>query len=117
LVYEEGQLLTTSFANYLLPGAKEVPRIDVLHIETPSPVTETGIKGMGEGGVLAGPAAIANAVADALAPFSASISELPLTPERVAALVNIGTPLPHRREIDSYRGSTEEVSGSNPTTS
>ena len=53
------------------------------HIETPSPYTPLGIKGMGEGGAIAPPAAIANAVADALAPLGARINEIPLTPERV----------------------------------
>lgn len=91
LVYDrEGQLLTTTFMDYLLPGAPEVPPIGVGHIETPSPFTLGGIKGMGEGGAIAPGAAIASAVEDAirnsLGPIT--VTTLPLTPERVLAYVD-----------------------------
>jgi aerobic carbon-monoxide dehydrogenase large subunit len=80
---ENGQLLTTSFMDYLVPTATEVPRLEIGHMETLTPLTVLGVKGMGEGGAIAPPAAIANAVADALAPFGAKVTELPLDPERV----------------------------------
>ncbi|PVH28467.1 xanthine dehydrogenase family protein molybdopterin-binding subunit [Pararhodobacter oceanensis] len=63
---EEGQPLTTTFADYLMPLATEMPEIDVHHIETPTPLTPLGAKGLGEGGAIGPPAAIANAVANAL---------------------------------------------------
>lgn len=63
---EEAQPLTTSFADYLMPIAPEIPNIEVHHIETPTPLTPLGAKGLGEGGAIGPPAAIANAVADAL---------------------------------------------------
>ena len=80
---ENGQLLTTSFMDYLIPTAADVPDVQIEHIETLSPLTVDGVKGMGEAGTIGSPAAIVNAVADALAPFDVKITELPLTPERV----------------------------------
>jgi carbon-monoxide dehydrogenase large subunit len=69
--------------DYLAPTTPDVPTVEIGHIETPSPYTPLGIKGMGEGGAIAPPAAIANAVADALAPLGGRVNEIPLTPERV----------------------------------
>ena len=87
LAYDrDGQMLTGSFLDYLLPTATEVPDIAVAHIETPSPFTVGGIKGMGESGVIATPAAVANAVQDALAPFGARVTGMPLTPDVVRRL-------------------------------
>lgn len=84
VVYDpEGQPLTTSLLDYLLPGAGDVPWLDVRHLEIPAPGTPNGAKGVGEGGCLGPPAAIAGAVADAL---GVEVTELPLTPERVRAL-------------------------------
>jgi aerobic carbon-monoxide dehydrogenase large subunit len=84
LVYsEDGSLLTTTYTDYLLPTAGDAPRIEVRHLESPSPVTHGGVKGVGEAGLLAAPAAVAGAVADALAPFGASFDALPLTPDAV----------------------------------
>ncbi|MGE0521370.1 MAG: xanthine dehydrogenase family protein molybdopterin-binding subunit [Candidatus Binatia bacterium] len=80
---EHGQLLTTTFMDYLPPTAADVPDVEVGHIETPSPLTVAGVKGMGEGGAIGSPAAIVNAIADALAPFGATVTQLPLTPEKV----------------------------------
>jgi CO/xanthine dehydrogenase Mo-binding subunit len=82
-----GQPLTASFMDYLLPTAQEVPRIEIGHVETPSPFTEYGVKGGGEGGRMIAPAALASAVEDALAPLGVTIDELPMTPERLATLV------------------------------
>ena len=84
MVYDEnGQLLTDSFVTYALPTATEVPELVIDHLETPSPVTIGGIKGIGEGGLLASPASVAGAVLDAIWPAGRAIEELPLTPERV----------------------------------
>ncbi|HZP41791.1 MAG TPA: xanthine dehydrogenase family protein molybdopterin-binding subunit [Candidatus Binatia bacterium] len=88
LVYDDaGQLLTTSLMDYLAPTACDVPRVEIGHRETPSPLTVNGVKGVGEGGTIGAPAAIANAVADALAPWNVKVTELPLSPERVFRLV------------------------------
>jgi carbon-monoxide dehydrogenase large subunit len=85
LVYDEDcQLTTTTLMDYLLPGATDIPYIDVSHLSTPSPYTLRGIKGMGEGGSIAPGPAIASAVADALSPLGhVFVNELPLTPDRV----------------------------------
>jgi aerobic carbon-monoxide dehydrogenase large subunit len=84
VVYDpDGQPLTTSLLDYLLPGAGDLPRLDVRHLEIPAPGTANGAKGVGEGGCLGPPAAIAGAVADAL---GVEVTELPLTPERVQGL-------------------------------
>ncbi len=80
---DEGQPRATTFMDYLLPGATEVPDIKIAHLETLSPFTVLGMKGMGEGGAIAPPAAIANAVTDALHDLGVSITETPLTPRRV----------------------------------
>ena len=84
---DEGQPLAVTFADYLLPTAAEVPEIVVDHCTSPSPYTLGGIKGMGESGLIATPAAVAAAVADALAPFGAEVERLPLAPERVLAMI------------------------------
>jgi aerobic carbon-monoxide dehydrogenase large subunit len=88
IVYDaEGQLLTGSLMDYLVPSACEIPRLEVSHIEAQSPTTLGGFRGMGEGGTIGAPAAIANAVADALAPLGIEVTELPVTPERLFRLV------------------------------
>ena len=93
LVYgDDGQPLTTTYMDYLIPTATDVPHIDVSSLSSPSPFSVGGIKGMGEGGQIAAPAAVANAVADALAPFGARIRKFPITPDYVLRLVGkIGT--------------------------
>lgn len=88
LVYDSaGQLLTASFMDYPCPTAAEVPRIEVEHLETPSPITVLGSKGLGESSAMTAPVLLANAVADALRPLGVRIRELPLTPARLAAWV------------------------------
>ena len=77
--------------DYLLPGATEVPDIRVLHMETPSPYTEFGIKGLGEGGAVGPPAAIVSAVNDALRPLGVEVYNLPLTPSSVLAAIDRST--------------------------
>jgi aerobic carbon-monoxide dehydrogenase large subunit len=79
----QGQPLATTLADYLLPSATEVPAMRIDHLETPSPYTRFGQKGIGEGGAIAPPAAIANAVNDALAPLGVELTESPLTPRRI----------------------------------
>src|SRR2546423_6282026 len=78
-----GQPLATTLADYLLPSATEVPAMRIAPLETPSPYTRFGQKGIGEGGAIAPPAAIANAVNDALAPLGVEMTESPLTPRRI----------------------------------
>jgi len=80
---EEGQLLSGTFMDYLLPSAEEVPSVTLVDHCTPSPLTVFGQKGSGEAGYLGGPAAIASAVNDALAQVGASIDALPMTPQAV----------------------------------
>jgi aerobic carbon-monoxide dehydrogenase large subunit len=84
---ENGQPLASTFLDYLIPGAPEVPDVRVLHMETASPHTRFGIKGMGEGGAIAPPAAVLNAVNDALRPLGAELAETPITPERVLTAI------------------------------
>jgi carbon-monoxide dehydrogenase large subunit len=100
-LYEEspydanGQPLASTFADYLLPGPTEIPAMRIFHLETPSPYTAYGIKGMGEGGAIAPPAAIFNAVNDALRDLGVEVTETPLTPRRLlAALAGTKKPVP-----------------------
>ncbi len=88
-LYEEmrfdasGQPLASTFADYILPGATETPAPRLAHMETLSPYTEFGVKGLGEGGAIAPPAAIGNAINDALRPLGAEVLHAPMTPRRV----------------------------------
>jgi len=84
---DQGQPLAATFADYLMPGAAEMPAIKIAHLHTPTPYTEYGMKGMGEGGAIGPPAAIANAVRDALGPLGAELNETPMTPRRVLAAI------------------------------
>jgi carbon-monoxide dehydrogenase large subunit len=92
IVYDEsGQILTTSLADFLPPTVLEIPAIEIGHLETLTPASVTQAKGLGEGGAIGPPAAIINAVNDALAPFGATINEIPATPRRIrAALRSVG---------------------------
>jgi carbon-monoxide dehydrogenase large subunit len=85
---EDGNLLTTTFMDYLVPTAMEIPEIEIEHIDSP-PLAEVNFRGVGEGGAICAPAAVANAVSDALAPFGVSVNELPLTPTRVLELIGV----------------------------
>ncbi|GJD53147.1 Caffeine dehydrogenase subunit alpha [Methylobacterium crusticola] len=88
VVYDAGgQLLSASLADYVVPAASEVPPIDIVHLEAELPATVGGFRGMGEGGTIGAPAAIANALADALSPFGIAVTELPVTPERLFRLM------------------------------
>jgi carbon-monoxide dehydrogenase large subunit len=79
----DGNPLTTTLQDYLLPTAPEVPMFQVHHIETPNPLNPIGVKGAGEGGAIPAPAAIISAVENALSPFGVSFNEMPLTPEAI----------------------------------
>ncbi len=84
---ENGQCLTASFQDYLVPTAMEIPKVDIGHLETPSPLTALGSKGAGESSTMSVPVAIANAIADALAPLGVTINELPLSPNKIWHLI------------------------------
>jgi carbon-monoxide dehydrogenase large subunit len=87
-VYDDaGQLLTASLADYVIPTASQVPSITTVHLEAESASTLGGFRGMGDGGTIGAPAAIANALSDALAPLGAEIFELPMTPQRLFRLI------------------------------
>jgi carbon-monoxide dehydrogenase large subunit len=92
-LYEEmlfdaaAQPQASTFADYLLPGAPEVPAARILHMETASPYTEFGVKGIGEGGAIAPPGAIANAINDALRPLGVELLHSPITPRRIVESV------------------------------
>jgi carbon-monoxide dehydrogenase large subunit len=79
----EGQLLTGSLMDYLLPTTSDIPDMEIIHLETPSQLNPLGVKGVGEGGAIGPPAAVANAISDALAPFKAEFNQTPITPERI----------------------------------
>jgi aerobic carbon-monoxide dehydrogenase large subunit len=92
IVYDEnGAILTATLADYLLPTAHDIPPIELHHIETPSTTSITKAKGLGEGGAIGAPAAVINAINDALTPFAVTIDEMPATPQRIrAALRKVG---------------------------
>ena len=93
-LYEEmpfdrlGQPLASTLSDYIIPGPAEVPEMRIEHMETPSPLTRFGVKGLGEGGAIAPPAAIVNAINDALAPLGVEITESPATPRRLLAAIH-----------------------------
>jgi aerobic carbon-monoxide dehydrogenase large subunit len=86
IVYDDtGNIRTTTLADYLPPTCHEIPPIEIHHLETSSDASITGAKGVGEGGAIGAPAAVINAINDAISPFGASIDEMPATPQRVRA--------------------------------
>jgi carbon-monoxide dehydrogenase large subunit len=88
MVYDgEGQLLTGTLMDYLVPSATDLPPIETVHLEYPSPRNPLGMKGLGEGGAISPPAAIANAIDDALAPLRVRVTETPASPARVLAQI------------------------------
>ena len=94
LVYDDqGQLLTTTLMDYLLPTTTEIPAVTIIQIleDTPTPVNPLGVKGAGEGGIAGASAAISNAVADALSPLGVSVTMLPLSPNRILGLIRART--------------------------
>ena len=91
---EAGQPLATTFADYHMPSASEMPAIRIAHLVTPSTITEYGVKGMGEGGAIAPPAAIANALSDAFRAEGVEFNETPCTPRRITAALDAAGILP-----------------------
>jgi len=96
-VYDaDGNPLTTTYLDYLIPTSTDVPVIEYDHLETPAPTNPGGFKGMGEGGAIGAPAAIVNAVADALSPFGVSVTRQPLTPPAILDLLAVArSAVPH----------------------
>jgi carbon-monoxide dehydrogenase large subunit len=87
---EDGNLMTGSLVNYLVPSAAELPSFELDRTETPSPTNPLGVKGVGETGAIGAPAAVMNAVVDALAPYGVHDLEMPATPERVWRAISGG---------------------------
>jgi carbon-monoxide dehydrogenase large subunit len=88
IIYDSGgNIQTATLADYMPPTAREIPRLELHHIETPTDASVTGAKGLGEGGAIGAPAAILNAINDALTPFGVSIDEVPATPQRIRAAI------------------------------
>jgi CO/xanthine dehydrogenase Mo-binding subunit len=79
----DGRLVERDLRSYFMPTSMDVPPIDLYHLETPSPFTWRGVKGVGEGGRMAAPAAIVSAVEDALRPWCVRIDEIPVTPDKI----------------------------------
>jgi carbon-monoxide dehydrogenase large subunit len=91
IIYDpQGNIQTATLADFLPPTAREIPPLDLHHIETPTDASITGAKGLGEGGAIGAPAAVVNAINDALAPFNVSIDEIPATPQRIRAALRAG---------------------------
>ncbi len=85
-----GQPVTTTFADYLLPGATEIPAVESFYMSSPSPVNPLGVKGAGEAGVIPAAAAVISAIENALEPFGVRINEAPLMPHRLVAMIAAG---------------------------
>ncbi|HEV7995600.1 MAG TPA: xanthine dehydrogenase family protein molybdopterin-binding subunit [Stellaceae bacterium] len=93
IVYDaNGQLLSGSLMDYALPTAGDIPRMTIVHQHSPSPLNPLGVKGVGEGGAVAPPAAIANAVCDALAPFGVEVNATPVRPAELVRVFRSGRP-------------------------
>ena len=86
---ENGQPACSTLADYLLPGSCEIPNIRIEHMATPSPYTRFGQKGLGEGGAIAPPAAITNAINDALKDLGVELLVLPVTPDLILAAIEM----------------------------
>src|ERR1700692_2320776 len=87
LYAEDGQPLTGTYADYLLPTSDVVPNIEIHHMESPSPLNPLGVKGAAESGTIRAPATIVSAIEDALQPLDIRINELPVTPARLRAAI------------------------------
>ncbi len=85
---ENAQPLTVNFADYLLASATDVPRVEVAHLQSPTPLNPLGVKGAGEGGTIPAAAAIISAIENALRPFGVEIADAPVTPEKIVALLD-----------------------------
>jgi carbon-monoxide dehydrogenase large subunit len=85
---QQGNFLSQTLADYCMPSAVQIPEVQIAHLHTPSPLNPLGVKGLGEGGAMAPPAAIANAVEDALGHLGVRIDATPITPTRLATLLS-----------------------------
>jgi aerobic carbon-monoxide dehydrogenase large subunit len=95
IIYDEtGNILTATLADYLPPTAREIPPIEIHHLETLTEASITKAKGLGEGGAIGAPAAVVNAINDALSPFGVSIDEFPATPQRIRAALRAASSQP-----------------------
>jgi CO/xanthine dehydrogenase Mo-binding subunit len=84
---DDGRMLTKTLNDYQVPNAMSAPPIELMHIETPSPITPLGTKGVGEAGCIGTPTVLMSAVEDALRPFGVSVDMTPLDPERVLRMI------------------------------
>jgi carbon-monoxide dehydrogenase large subunit len=84
---DQAQPITTSYAEYLLPIAPDLPDIEVIHMETPSPLNPIGVKGAGEGGTIPATACVISAIEDALSPLGVTLAEYPVSPQRLVELI------------------------------
>ena len=87
---DSAQPVTTTFADYLLPTATELPMLTVMYKETPSPLNPLGVKGVGEVGTIPAAAALISAVEDALSPFGVHIAQVPISPQKLIELITNG---------------------------
>ncbi|SDI98679.1 xanthine dehydrogenase family protein molybdopterin-binding subunit [Aliiruegeria lutimaris] len=109
VVYDSaGQNISATFADYLIASACEVPQIEILPMHTPNRRTPVGIKGMAEGGIMGSIGVIANAVNDALIPIGVRVEQLPLTPQRIRALLRAAECTDFRRTISETRMKTHD---------
>ena len=91
MIYDEnGQPQTTNYGEYLLPLATEMPRIEIVHMESPSPRNPIGVKGAGEGGTIPAAACVISAIEDALSPFHVRLGSHPLSPQDLVELIDRG---------------------------
>ena len=91
MIYDEnGQPQTTNYGEYLLPLATEMPRFEILHMESPSPRNPIGVKGAGEGGTIPATACVIAAIEDALSPFNAHLTHHPVSPQDIVRFVHSG---------------------------
>jgi carbon-monoxide dehydrogenase large subunit len=115
IIYDEtGNILSTTLADYLPPTAHEIPMIELHHMETPSTQSITKAKGLGEGGGIGAPAAIVNAINDALSPFGVEINEIPATPQRIRAAIRRAESLPVRSRASGNPGAADSVASRSP---
>jgi carbon-monoxide dehydrogenase large subunit len=87
---DAGQPVTTTLADYLLPTATEVPMMETLYKETPSPLNPLGVKGVGEAGTIPAAAALISAVENALSPFNVQIGDTPISPMKLVRMIRNG---------------------------
>jgi carbon-monoxide dehydrogenase large subunit len=104
---EDGQIQSATLLDYLVPLAADIPRIEIEHVQSPSPKTLLGSKGVGEAGTIGAFGAVANAVADALAPIGAELTRLPCSPDRIFQAVEAAAEK-RRRPGGSQGGAARE---------